>query len=117
MIQWPTELPNIQYPDDALQRVRQSQALRTNMDAGPAKKRRRFTAGAVRLKPWVIRMTKAQVERLRTFYFDELQVVQPFEWIDHVTRAPATYRFVSPPAEKAAGPNMWDVTIELEQLP
>lgn len=115
---WPTTLPNIQYPspDSGYSRAPQNQALRTSMDAGPPKMRRRFSAGVTPVSI-NIEMTGAQVAALETFYTTTLGVVGVFDWINHLTRTPATYRFVEPPAYAPLFADWWRVSLKLEQLP
>ena len=115
---WPTTLPDIQYPgaSSGYHRTADSGVIHTKMDAGPVKMRRRFTAvrETVDLQ---IDMTSGQLADLKTFYRDTLSKVLPFDWIDHYTREPATYRFVSPYTVTPLATDMWKVGLSLELMP
>lgn len=120
MSSWPSTLPPLDYPhrDHGYQRTPQQQAIASSVDAGPPKVRRRFTAGTVRVK-FTLRLTETQLQTLRDFYYNTVQVVLPFDWTDPGTHTTVSYRFAAgaTPVEHALGGGMWDVTIELEQLP
>ncbi len=115
---WPTTLPVINYPspDSGYSYAPQNQALRTQMDAGPKKSRRRFSAGYTAMSI-NIDMTGAQVAILKTFYYTTLAVVLPFDWIDHTTRTTATYVFLEPPGYSPLAADWWRVSLQLEQQP
>jgi hypothetical protein len=92
-ITWPAGLP--QYFDGtSFTEARQSGALRSPMDAGPAKLRRRFTAVSVNLDGTML-LEPAQAALLETFH--------------RLTLAEGTLAFV-------AGPH-WRATLQLEILP
>lgn len=68
---WPTELP--QSPDlQGYSERPKSQVLRTSMDAGPAKTRRRFSA-ATREIPVRFMLTRAQAELFEQWFETDLQ--------------------------------------------
>lgn len=119
MDSWPTSLP-CPYPDGASY-TPVDNIIRSQMDAGVPKVRRRFTAELCDVT-LVLPCTQAQVQTLEDFVDITLQVVSPFQWIDW--RKPddaanvAIYRFKSRPSYSPTpgSIDMWDATIELELL-
>lgn len=117
MATWPPELP-----DNLLvagyRRQLGKQTLRTEMDAGPAKQRRRFSAVAVQVSGALF-LSKEQAQALETFYVDTLLGgAEAFEWKHPVTGAIVQYRFVEPYEEIAlSGNNLFRATLSLEILP
>lgn len=117
MAVWPGTLPVIplvagykESPPDVL--------IRTQMDAGPARVRPRYTAG---VRPIIgeIVCTPTQVATLDTFYVTTLlQGSLPFDWISGRTGATVAYRFVKPPTYQPDGSKeLWLVKLELEMMP
>jgi len=112
---WPVTIP------DTLLRSGYSQScanvsIRTEMDVGPAKVRRRATAG-VQPVQGQIELTTAQLGYLRTFYNTTLLGGSlRFSWKDPITEASAELRFVEPPSWTAIGID-WQVSLKLEILP
>lgn len=92
--------------------------IRTNMDAGPPKVRRRFTAG-VRLFTFTWIMTKAQVAIFDTFYNTTLEGGSvSISGLAHPrTGAAATFRFAGQPSYVYLGPDAWRITTPMEILP
>jgi hypothetical protein len=90
--------------------------IRSAVDTGPAKQRRRFTAVP---KPvtFTLQMSEAEIAILETFRITTLQEVNVFDWIDFKTGAPATYRFMAPPTFTWDADVIWQVTFNLEQMP
>jgi len=91
--------------------------LRTAMDAGPAKVRRRFTAG---VRPVVgrITVTAAQLATLKTFFTDStLSGAIRFAWTDPETGDAVEMRFTQPPSWTAYGASQYLVALGLEILP
>lgn len=93
--------------------------IRTQMDAGAAKVRRRFTAVPETLTFNLV-LTGAQVQVLQDFVEITLAEVLPFDWIDFrkPTGTGVTYRFTKRPSysPRSAAGNRWVAAIELEQL-
>lgn len=80
---WPASLPQ-RVLVEGYNRTPAQTALRTKMDAGPAKMRRRFSAGSKPVKA-KIRINAEQVQTLEGFFEDTLKGgVLPFTWIDPV---------------------------------
>lgn len=114
---WPASLPQdvlVEGYDEAMPDL----ALRTEMDAGPAKVRRRFTAGVRTFKVGSA-MTRAQVATLDTFFVTTVQGgALSFDWTHPRTQAAATFRFTRPPrTAPEAGGQRWRVELELEIMP
>jgi hypothetical protein len=115
---WPASLPQTPYsPDDeAPQYAPVDNATRTTVDAGPVKQRRRYTAVAEPVTVQ-IKLSSAQLITLIAFKATTLQEVNPFDWIDFVSGAAATYHFIGPIGQRYYGGDFWTVTIPLEKLP
>lgn len=93
---WPTTLP--QYVLEAgYQEGLEDQSVETQMDAGPAKIRRRFTTVTRRFSV-MVQMTPEQGAIFETFYLTTLAGgTLPFDWVHPRTRAARTFRFRRPP--------------------
>lgn len=116
MAAWPASLPEQPladgYTESALPNV-----VRSEMEIGPAKLRRRYTA---EIKVYAVQfmLTTAQVATLETFYDSTLNGgVDPFDWVDHRTGATVSYRFRSRPMYYTAAPGHWRCSSELETVP
>ena len=113
---WPASLPQVP-ESSSYEETAPNELLRTQMDSGPAKVRRRFTSG-VRDYGMTFRMTKAQVATLDTFYITTLSGgVVKYDWTNPRTGATDTFRFKSPPKYQHRTGDFWRVAIEIEQLP
>ena len=113
---WPSTLP-----DKALARGYSesppSVTLRTSMDAGPAKVRRRFTGGTRPVSVSQI-LTGDQVEILDTFFMGDLGGGSlAFEWKNPRTGSTVEFRFKNPPRYGEPNGDNWPVSYELEILP
>jgi hypothetical protein len=117
---WPGGLPQNQFI--AVADERQKGALRTAMDAGPAKMRRRFSA-VVRAIICPIEMTGTQKGIFDTFFNTTLaEGALPFTWSDPATDATQNYRFTAPPkftldVGGEPGARLWKASLALEILP
>ena len=114
---WPSSVPaplfeNVNYSSEP-------NIIRTQMDAGVAKVRRRFTS-APEIVTFRMLCTPAQVQTLSDFAAITLKDVLPFDWREF--RKPndpdtlVTYRFRERPKFSPAGPNLWYADIELDLL-
>jgi hypothetical protein len=113
---WPSSLPPLPLAADYADTLPDTLA-RTQMDAGPAKVRRRTTA-AVRPLTASFLFTKAQCATLQTFYEDTLAGgALAFDWILPRTGAAASLRFLAPPTFGSPSGKWWRVTCQLEVLP
>lgn len=114
---WPATLPAPQ-ADNSAAYAGMEEAIRTEMDAGVAKMRPRWTGTA---EPFscTLKMSQAQVATLQTFYGTTLKRTLPFDWIDFRTGDTATYRFIRKPAASYIKGlvDRWLVTLQLEVLP
>lgn len=112
---WPASLPQvleIQGFSEKLPNV----VMRTAMETGPAKRRRRFTAAPTPVKG-SLTLTVAQRATLKTFFDSDLQGgALSFDWTHPVTGVTATYAFVSPP-ELRGDSGFLPVMLDLELLP
>lgn len=95
----------------------QQNSIRTQMDAGAAKMRRRFTRVPEDVT-FSLMLTRPQVFILTDFIEATLKDVLPFDWIEfrHPGKSPATYRFKSRPKMTPVTPTLWRVELELELL-
>ncbi len=112
---WPSGLPQRPLAEGFTESAVPS-VVRTDMDVGPAKMRRRYTA-EVRVYSMGLLLTTAQVATLETFYYTTLGCVDEFDWVDHRTGSTVSYRFRSPPQYGEAGPGYWRTVLDLEVLP
>ena len=112
---WPATLPS-----DVLQGYVEGggkSLLRTTMDAGPAKQRRRFTAVA---RPFqvTIELTRAQVAAFDSFVTTTLQGASlPFDWTHPRKGTAVTFRFTEEPDMRHHVGELWRVPLKLEILP
>ena len=113
---WPAGLPQRPSVGGYQERFTET-ALRTPMEAGAAKLRRRFTA-APRQMDLSFRMTPVQVALIRTFYEDTTGGgTLPFDWVHPRDGSTATFRFMEPPRVSATAANLFSISVKLEQMP
>jgi hypothetical protein len=114
---WPPGLPQL-VAVEGYDEAPPDLTVRTQMDAGPAKVRRRFTAG-VRALSLQLDLDSAQVETLDVFFDATLQGgALAFDWVHPRTQAAATLRFVRPPVYRpGASDAAWQAVLQLEILP
>ena len=93
-------------------------AVRSPMDVGPAKVRRRATAGVTQLK-CAFRLSAAQRGSLLTFWETTLAAgALSYSWTHPISGAGITCRIVEPPGfTQAAGGVSWVATVTVEILP
>jgi hypothetical protein len=118
MAVWPVTLPQSVSWQGYARRI-QDTRIRTTVESGPPKVRSRFRARVDQQDIPVVYFTKAQWVLLDTFYTTTLaQGVLPFDWIDPITGATVSFRFVKPPQfGQMLGPDTIPVTLQLEVLP
>lgn len=115
MPSWPNTLPSPL--SDHFQETTPNTVLRTDMEQGPAKVRRRTTA-AVRSLSLHYLMSKAQVATLESFYITTLQGGSlSFAFTHPRTGSAVTCRFVKPPEYNSENGNFFRVSFDLEILP
>lgn len=115
MSYWPVALPqsplSSSYGEDW-----QDGAIRSQMDTGPAKVRRRFTA-LVKTYSVAFVLTDRQVEILMEFWEETCTMgTLTFTWQDPRTQDPATVRFASRPGISHDN-GMFRVQFQIEVLP
>jgi len=114
---WPASLP--QRPlADGFSETTPNLLVRSATDIGPAKARRRTTAGVTKLKA-AFRLSPAQLAAFRSFFAADLQGgALSFSWTHPVTGAVGSFRIVPPPSiEPIAAGIAWRVSLDLELLP
>ena len=121
MADWPPELPDLQLL--GLTEERQDGRLRSQMDTGQPKVRRRFTAVVRRFQIPTL-LTGEQKIVFDDFYATILlEGSLPFTWEDPVTDAVRNFQFIEPPTFRLdlGNPNpdrrLWSTTLALELLP
>lgn len=120
MATWPASLPQNQFLN--LTDQRQDARVRTKMDAGPAKMRRRFTA-AVRTFVAPIEVNGTQRQAFDSFWINDTQEGSlSFSWSDPVTDETVNFRFVAPPTWTlevggTTASRLWRAHLHLEVLP
>ena len=116
MTSWPTSLPQ-EVLVQGFQEQPQPQTLRSSMDAGPAKLRRRFSAKIVNYK-FQLLLDATQKATLDVFHDATLAGGSlPFDWVDHIGGGARSYRFTKPPSYAASSPTAFAAQLELESLP
>lgn len=88
-------------------------AMRSNMDIGPQKMRKR-SSSAVRNVSLRLFLTDALLDTLDDFFTDNETLV--FTFTDPRTNTSKRARFTSPPVY-GLNQTMWDVSIKMEYLP
>lgn len=114
---WHTDLPQTLFVSGYSQTY-PNVAIKSEMDAGPAKVRRRFTAGVEPVSGTMI-MTAAQLATLDTFYNTTLLGgALRFSWTKPPAHSAACeMRFTEPPTWTAIDPGMYEVNMSFEVLP
>jgi len=93
---WPATLPQPIQDNTAQYAPLVDNQIRTSMETGAPKSRRRFTYVPETFN-CTLKLTGAQVTALRTFVETTLQDVDYFDWLDFRTMATATYQFTKRP--------------------
>jgi len=113
-VPWPVDLPDCL---ESWQETERESITRTNMDAGPPKVRRRFTAPMREMRCTMV-LRADQYETFRDFF--DIELAQGINW--HTFRHPYTgnvesFRFVSP--FEISNMNALAITVSMlwEQLP
>ena len=115
-IPWPSTLNNL-LEQDGFQLALGDTTIRSSMDVGPAKVRRRFTNGVDTLSG-TLRILFSEYSALKHFYDVTLNGgVEKFSTVHPVTGVLAEFRFVSPPSFRPLGGGYWSVSMNWEELP
>ncbi len=114
---WPASLPQRPFADGFAETL-PNLLVRSTTDIGPAKARRRTTAGVTRLKA-AFQLSPAQLATCRSFFAADLQGgALSFSWTHPGTGAIGAFRIVPPPTiEPVAAGIAWRVSLDLELLP
>lgn len=113
---WPLTLPAFPLADSFRETVPDT-SLRTVMDQGPAKVRRRTTAAARNIHASYI-LSRAQVESLESFYVTDLfGGSASFAYTHPRTEIVVSCRFRKPPDYISLNGDYFRVTLEMEILP
>ena len=96
--------------------------MRSQMDVGPAKVRRRFVAGVVTI-PMQLKLIGTDLQTFLQFFYTTLAGGSlPFTWTNPRTGSACDFRFVGPPqysplSPRASGTERWNVQFTLETMP
>lgn len=104
---------------DGYEEVAPEIVLRSSVDAGPPKVRRRFTANVSQISCRYI-LTRPQLDIIDDFYFGPAGGgATPFEWMHPWRRVTVRVRFKEPLRYSNAGhpEDAWAVSVALEVLP
>lgn len=113
---WPSSLPQRPTVGGYQERFAET-TLRTTMDAGTAKVRRRFTAAPRQIEA-TFKVNAAQTGILKTFFEDMTAGgALPFGWTHPREGTPATFRFLEAPRVAAITGTLFTVAVKLEHLP
>jgi hypothetical protein len=115
MATWPASLP---YPAlNTLKETPPENTIRTQMEKGPAKLRRRTTAN-VRPLSFTLKLTPAQVTTLDDFFTTTtFSGAVEFTYTHPRTGASVTARFTEPPTYSEVGGAIYNAAVALEILP
>lgn len=114
MTDWPSTLPA---PKNGTYRESPPETtIRTQMEQGPAKVRRRFTNGQRQISFGMV-LTQEQTQTLDAFYESDTSGGSlSFNYTHPRTGAPVVGRFLKPPSYSAIDQFNYDATVELEIL-
>lgn len=111
---WPPVLPCPQI--EGYTEQQEPTIIRTQMDTGPAKVRRRYTMPVTKVNIKVC-LDRGQMEELWDFYTIRLQGgVQRFNMNNPWENVTREYRFINPPAISGLTQNFWEASLELERF-
>lgn len=115
MASWPLTLP--QYIDqDGYQEKLPKLFIRTAMEAGIPKRRRRFSSSVRPIQGQML-LTFAEMQIFEDFYMNDLAGgSQTFDWVHPRTQAPCVMGFTSEPSVSAQGA-AFILSMELEVMP
>lgn len=113
-ITWPAELPPV-LRLDGLSGQKTKNVVRTQMDAGPQKIRRRYTISSKNFEGSII-VTEAQREILEYFYDNTIGGgALRFVMKDPQTLIPSEFRFREEYSEESVD-GLWKITLPLEKM-
>lgn len=112
---WPGTLPTKPLQDGFSEGF-PTNIIRTDMEIGPAKVRKRQTVG---IRPFEVKyiFDGTELNTFRTFFNTTLQFgALSFDWFDPQSGAGVTARFINPPVIQSEG-SLFSVTASIEILP
>lgn len=115
---WPETLPQ-KLLIDGYNQAAANTVIRSQMDTGPAKQRRRFSAGVIPLGGRLI-LDETEMDTLRMFYDDTLLGGSlRFRWYNPIEgyEQTAQLRFISPITWTTYGAGLFNVALSLEVMP
>jgi hypothetical protein len=113
-ITWPSSLPQV-IRLEGLNAKKKSNIIRTQMDAGPQKARRRYTVNTKEFTGSVV-LTESQRELLEDWYDNILgSGVLRFVMKDPQTLEPSEFRFLEEYTEES-NDGLWIITMQLEKM-
>lgn len=117
MTTWPETLPQ-KFLVRGYAEEPPNNVLRTPMDQGPAKARRRST-DAVWRYTGLMKLTGAQLSTWLTFYYDMIKEVGVFDFPHPRTGSTIEVRVVNhaPPYRPINANDQWELSLSLEELP
>lgn len=116
-IEWPPLVPFFVALGDLSRTGPQGGTIRTQMDAGPAKVRRRFTAAPQRFQGATGFLSRGQLAAFETFFIEDLAMGSlPFLARDPISCTVKTFRFLDSYTVTPGGRRV-RVSAELEILP
>lgn len=114
---WPVSLPEVR--PGGYQETPQNQVLRSEMETGPAKTRRRFTAGT-RTIPVQYQLTDAELAVFEAFFDDEIAAgALSFSWPHPRTGQTVTAKILPPgyQIDPVGGGLWWLLSLTIEVQP
>lgn len=91
--------------------------IRTEMDVGPVKVRRRSTRPIDKVNCSIL-LTAGQYSVFETFFNTTVNGgTTPFDWVHPITEAAAVFRFSRPPQYSNVGPTVFRAVFQLEIMP
>lgn len=116
MAYWPSLLPAHLNADDYSER-RLEGVIRSQMDAGPAFVRRRYSAVPIVISGSLV-LSVDQVAVLDEFYFETTaQGALAFDWRHPRTQAFVSMRFLGPPGYQSLSHDLYQASLSIEILP
>ncbi|MBU1567721.1 MAG: hypothetical protein KJ630_19115 [Proteobacteria bacterium] len=116
MATWPATLPQVPLVNGYSEKPANN-SIRSKMDVGPAKSRRRISAGVREHKASYL-LTSAQLTTFETFYETTLlSGSEKFTWIHPRTKVSGEWRIKALPEWSPLGNGWYGLTLELELLP
>lgn len=113
---WPTELPQVPLLSGYGEKAANN-SIRSKMDVGPAKSRRRISAGVRDHKMQYV-VTSAQLAIFEEFYEDTLLSGSvSFEWEHPRTKVDGLWRIKTVPEWEPLGAGNYHLSFEAELLP